>query len=118
MAVRYTAAHKDEVGTFVTDELNGDTAAGMTVDQFKDYFQIWEHYPLNAGEAQRMIFDRSGFAYWRKIWDKDNEYFTQVTRQLAQPVPYSRFLGEQFQRAYVAKYGADETGWWRPTGSL
>jgi NitT/TauT family transport system substrate-binding protein len=118
MAIRYTQEHTDEVGKFVTDMLNKDTAAGMTVADFKNFFQGLEHYPLNAGEAQEQIFDPSGFAYWKRVWDKDNEYFTEVTKDLKEPVSYDHFLGEEFQKAYVEKYGADETGWWKPTGSL
>jgi ABC-type nitrate/sulfonate/bicarbonate transport system substrate-binding protein len=118
MAIRYTEAHTDEVGRFVTDDLNKDTAAGMTVADFRGFFQHLEHYPLNAGEVQKMILDPSGIGYWKNIWDKDNEYFTDVTHQLKAKVPYSRFLGDEFQKAYVQKFGVKETGWWQPTGSL
>jgi len=33
-------------------------------------------------------------------------------------VPTSAFLGEQFQKAYIKKYGANEQGWDKTTGSL
>jgi hypothetical protein len=35
-----------------------------------------------------------------------------------EPVPEANFLGEQFQKEYVAKYGEDEKGYWKPEGSL
>jgi NitT/TauT family transport system substrate-binding protein len=119
MAIRYTEAHEAEVGKYITGLLNKETAAGMTVKQFMTFFQGWEHYPLNAGEAQKMIFEPGGLGYWKDIWDHDNEYFVNETKQLKAPVPADPyFQGEAFQQAYVEKYGADEKGWWKTNGTL
>jgi NitT/TauT family transport system substrate-binding protein len=118
MAIRYAEKHEKEVATYITDLLNSETAGGMTTDEWEGFFQHIEHYPLNAGQAQEMIFEPSGIGYWKAIWDHDNKYFTEITKANKEPVPYSSFLGEQFQKEYVAKYGEDEKGYWKPEGSL
>ena len=117
-AIRYTQKNTDEVAKYVADTFNQQTGGSMSPADFTSFFQHYEHYPLNAGQAQKMIFDPDGFAYWKNIWNQDNEYLHEVSKSIPADVPTSAFLGEQFQKAYLAKYGADETGWDSPTGSL
>lgn len=118
MAIRYAEAHENEVASYITGLLNSETASGMTVDEWKEFFQHIEHYPLNAGQAQEKIFEPSGIGYWRAIWEHDNKYFQKITKANKEPVPEANFLGEQFQKEYVAKYGENEKGYWKPEGSL
>lgn len=117
-AIRYAQENTPEVAKYVADTFNKQTGGTMTADDFTSFFQQYEHYPLNAGEAQKDIFSADGYAYWKNIWDQDNEYLHDVTKAIPETVPTSAFLGEEFQKAYVDKYGSDETGWDKPTGSL
>jgi len=118
MIIRYTQAHTGLVGQFITSTLNKQTAAGMKPSDFISFWQHWEHYPLNAAQAQREIFSPSGFGFWSRTWSQDNTYLVNFSHALKVKVPTSAFLGVQLQQAYVSKYGANETGWMKPTGSL
>ena len=109
--IRYCDAETDECGTTVTDRLNEETAAGLTLDGFKEYWQDIELYAGNAAAAEEMILDEDGVAYWRDTWDGDNAYLVDTD---AIPAPVSaedHFLMQEVWDAYVAEYGADETGY-------
>ncbi|MEV0072632.1 MULTISPECIES: ABC transporter substrate-binding protein [unclassified Amycolatopsis] len=118
MAIRYTDANRDAVAKYVSDTYNKQTGSTLTVADFNRYWQNLETYPANAGDAQKKMFTPGAPAYWRTIWDEDNNYFFTNTHIIPEPAPASAFLGEEVQKAYVAKYGADETGWTKPTGNL
>lgn len=118
MIIRYTQAHTRLVGAFITSTLNKQTAAGMKPSDFVSFWQHWEHYPLNAAQAQRELFNPNGFGFWQRTWNQDNTYLVNFSHVLKVKVPTSVFLGVQMQRAYVSKYGANERGWDKPTGSL
>jgi len=109
--VRYCDAETDACGTTVTDRLNEETAAGLTLDGFKEYWQNIELYAGNAAGAKEMILDESGVAYWKATWDSDNSYLVD-TGAIPAPVDTAEhFLMQDIWDAYVAKYGADETGY-------
>lgn len=95
-----------------------DTGNQFTAADFKQYWQKLELYPTNAADAQKLLFDKSGKAYWKTTWNLDGLYFVTLTHTLKAKTPTSVFLGEQVQKAYIAKYGANETGWMKTTGSL
>ena len=118
MIIRYTQAHTKAVGKYITSTLNKMTGAGMTVNDFVAFWQHWEHYPLNAAQAQKQLFSPKGFGYWHNIWHQDNTYLVTYSHLLKKPVPTSAFLGVGVQKSYVKKYGANEKGWWKPTGHL
>jgi len=118
MAVRYTEAHLDEVAAYVSKTFNAQTGGTLSADDFKTFWQKYEHYPVNAGDAQKLIFTQGGIGYWKAIWQQDNDYLYTVTKAIPASVPESAFLGEEFQKDYVAKFGSDEKGYWDPTGSL
>jgi len=118
MIIRYTQAHTTLVGKFITGTLNKQTAAGMKASDFVSFWQHYEHYPLNAAQAQRELFTPSGFGFWRTTWNQDNTYLVNFSHVLKAKVPTTAFLGVQMQQAYVSKYGAHETGWSKPSGRL
>ena len=109
--IRYTKANTEEVGKIITDKLNSETGASMSVKQFTKFFIDIEDYTGNASEVQRDIFSQDGFAYWKKTWDNDNRYFFEVDKLIPEKVSYSAFSGESFQKAYIQVYGANEKGW-------
>lgn len=109
--IRYTRENTEEVGQIITDKLNQETGSEMTVDQFVQYFTQIEEFTDNASHTQETILDESGYAYWKKTWDNDNTYYVEVEGSIPEAVPYSTFQGDLFQQKYIAKYGADETGY-------
>ncbi|MEU8633117.1 hypothetical protein AB0C38_13170 [Amycolatopsis sp. NPDC048633] len=118
MAIRYTDANREAVAKYVSQTYNKQTGSTLTVADFDRYWQKLETYPVNAGDARKLMFTPGAPAYWRAIWDEDNNYFFGTTHSIPEPAPASAFLGEEVQQAYVAKFGAGETGWWKATGSL
>lgn len=109
--IRFCDANTDECGQIITDRLNEETAAGLTVDDFRSFWQNIELYAPNAESAKAMILDEGGVAYWKKTWDSDNTY---LVGSEAIPAPVSadtNFLMPQVWEAYVAKYGATESGY-------
>lgn len=117
-AVRYTEKNLDAVAKYISSEFNSQTGGKLTAADFKSFFQHYEHYPVNAADAQKTLFAHSGYGYWNNIWTQDNDYLYTVTNAIPAKVPTSAFLGEQFQAKYVKKYGANETGWDKVAGSL
>lgn len=109
--IRYTEENMEEVGNIITDKINSETGAGMTVDQFEKYFTEIEDFPGNAALVNENILDEKGFGYWKRTWDNDNKYFVEVDKLIPKEVPYSAFKGEEFQQKYLDKYGADESGY-------
>jgi NitT/TauT family transport system substrate-binding protein len=118
MEIRYTDANLNQVADYVATTYTHATGDTFTPADFKEYWQKLELYPTDAADAQKMVFDSSGVAYWQKTWDLDGLYFVNLTHTLTQKTPTSAFLGEQIQQSYIAKYGANETGWMKVTGSL
>ncbi len=109
--IRYCDANRDECGKFITDKLNSQTGATMTVDDFKAFWQNWEHYALNASDVQKLILDPSGYSYWKTTWDQDNKSLFEEQKVIPAAVDYGNFWGEKVQQAYTQKYGATETGY-------
>lgn len=109
--VRYCNAETDACGTTITDRLNEETAAGLTLDGFKDYWQNIELYAGTAQEAHDMILAEDGVAYWKSTWDSDNAYLVDTDAIPAAVPADTSFLMPKVWDDYVAAYGADETGY-------
>jgi ABC-type nitrate/sulfonate/bicarbonate transport system substrate-binding protein len=108
--VRFCDAETAECGQIITDRLNEETAAGLTVEGFESFWQNIELYAPDANSAKEMILDETGAAYWKATWDSDNAYLVG-TDAIPGPVDAeSNFLMPQVWKAYVAKYGSSETG--------
>jgi ABC-type nitrate/sulfonate/bicarbonate transport system substrate-binding protein len=109
--VRYCNANTDDCAGIIVGELNRTTAAGLTNRDFIDIWQRVENFDGNAAEVQRSILDPSGYAYWKKTWDGDNAYLVDRQRSIPSAVDAAtNFWADRVQRAYVARYGADEQG--------
>ncbi len=109
--IRYCDAETDECGATITERLNEETAAGLTVEGFTDFWQNIELYAGNAQQASDMILAEDGVAYWRNTWDSDNSYLVETDAIPAEVPAETNFLMPDVWDAYVAKYGADETGY-------
>ena len=109
--VRFCNDNTAECGEIITDELNRQTGAELTVEGFIGFWQVFENYAGNAGEVQDIILSEDGYSYWRNTWDGDNQFFMD-SGDISEPVDSDvHFWGDRVQAAYVDRFGADETGW-------
>jgi len=108
--IRFCDAETAECGKIVTDALNRDTAAGLTVADFESFWQNIELYAPDAATAKSMILDESGVAYWKTTWDGDNKYLVESDAIPGPVSADSHFLMPQVWDLYVARYGVNETG--------
>ena len=108
--IRFCDAETDECGQIVVDALNRDTAAGLTIDDFRNFWQQIELYAPDATSAKAMILDESGVAYWKNTWDGDNTYLVDTGAIPAPVSADSHFLMPQVWELYVDRFGATETG--------
>jgi hypothetical protein len=108
--VRFCDAETAECGKIITERINEETAAGLTVADFESFWQNIELYATDANSAKEMILDESGVAYWKATWDSDNNYLVGTGAIPAPVDSESNFLMPQVWQAYVDKYGSSETG--------
>ena len=109
--VRFCNDNTAECGEIITQELNSQTGAELTVDGFVGFWQVFENYAGNAAEVEDIILSEDGYSYWKSTWDGDNEFF-KASGDIIEDVRSCRpLLGTRVQELYVDKYGADETGY-------
>ena len=109
--VQFCNDNTAECGEIITDELNSQTGAELTVEGFVDFWQVFENYAGNAAEVEDIILSPDGYSYWKSTWDGDNAFF-KASGDITEDVdPAVHFWGDRVQDLYVAKYGADETGY-------
>ena len=102
----YVEENTETAGDMVVTTLNEQTGANMTVADFTEFWQNWEHYPLSASEVQRDIIDPSGYSYWKARFDDCNWYFYDVKGSIKAPVlAEDAIMIEEVHKAYVEKYG-------------
>ena len=107
--VNFVEENTDEGAAIILETLNSQTGAGMTVESFKEFWQGYEHYPLNASEIERDILSEDGYSYWKARWDDTNDYFVNVSGVIDEPVPTEGvFLMEEVHAAYVEMYGGSD----------
>lgn len=109
--VRYCDAETAACGEIITERLNQETAAGLTVEGFVDFWQNIELYAGDASTAADLILDEEGIAYWRATWDSDNSYLTETDAIPAEVSAEEHFLMPQLWQRYVETYGETETGY-------
>jgi len=92
----------------ISKELNSYTGAQFTFEDFRKFWNNYEHFPESPHEVQSLILDPKGRNYWKSRWDDCNLYFHEITHTIAKPVnPDDAFMMLQAQKAYVAEYGLD-----------
>jgi ABC-type nitrate/sulfonate/bicarbonate transport system substrate-binding protein len=96
----------DEGANIIVKKLNETSGAQFTLEDFRKFWNNYEHYPADAKEAENLILDPSGKNYWKSRWDDCNLYFFTITRTIPQAVdPTGVFVMQDFQKMYVQKYG-------------
>ncbi|WP_103663144.1 ABC transporter substrate-binding protein [Microbacterium sp. CJ77] len=109
--IRYCDANEDACAELITTALNQEAAGGMTVEGWKSFWQTLELHAVNAAQAKEWILEPDGIAYWKTTWDAGNEYFLESDSIPAPVDGAQHFLMPEMWDAYVAEYGADETGY-------
>ena len=105
--VEYIDTNMDDGAGIVIATLNSQSGAGFTLEDFRKFWNNYEHYPASPREVQALILDPSGRNYWRSRWDDCNRYFVEIAGTIPHPIdPGGVFLMEGAQAAYIAKYGA------------
>jgi NitT/TauT family transport system substrate-binding protein len=105
--VRANDVNIDDGGTFIVNKLNAQSGAQFTLEDYKKFWNNYEHYPSGPDEVEQLILSPTGRNYWRARWDDCNQYFFQITHTIPQPVdPNDAFWMERAQKAYVAAYGS------------
>jgi NitT/TauT family transport system substrate-binding protein len=90
----------------IIKELNSQSSAQFTLDDFRKFWNNYEHYPASPAEVEELILNPGGRNYWRARWDDCNNYFYSVIHTIPQPVdPKDAFLMPEAQAAYIQRYG-------------
>ena len=104
--VNFVERNPDDGGQMIVTVLNQNTGAKFTIDDFKTFWQKYEHYPLTPKDVAIAILSPTGRNSWKARWDDCNEYLFDVKKVIPTPVkPNDAFLMIEAQQAYVKKYG-------------
>lgn len=104
--VNHINNNMEDGGGIIIKTLNAQSSAQFTLDDFRRFWNNYEHYPANPGEVESLILNPDGRNYWKARWDDCNTYFYTVTHTIPAPVdPKDAFLMEQAHAAYVQRYG-------------
>jgi NitT/TauT family transport system substrate-binding protein len=104
--IDYTNSYIDDTATIIVAELNRNTAANFTTNDFKRFWNNYEHYMANPAEAQQQILTSTSATYWKRRWDDCNFYFVNVSRSIPATVdPAGVFLMDNTQQAYIQRFG-------------
>lgn len=106
--VNYAETQPNDAGKSIAEVLNRNTGAQFTVDDFKKFWQHFEHYPLTPAAIEKEILAADGANYWKKRWKACNDFFFGLIKVNPAPVtPEDGCLMEEFHSLYVSKYGRD-----------
>lgn len=90
----------------IINELNSYSGAQFTLEDFRTFWNNYEHYPANPREVQELILNPESRNYWMARWEDCNTYFNEIAQTISKPVdPNDAFLMPAAQKAYVEKYG-------------
>ena len=106
--VNHINANMDDGAQIIVDRLNSQSGARFTIEDFRKFWNNYEHYPANPREVQALILEPGGRNYWKARWDDCNLFFFDVSKTITEPVDSTdAFLMEEAHRAYVAQYGQE-----------
>lgn len=82
--VNYVENNKDDAASIIIKRLNETSSANFTVEDFKKFWNNYEHYPMSPSEVDKEILSETGRNYWKARWDDCNYYFYEIS---ANPIP-------------------------------
>ena len=104
--VRHIDSNTDDGAAVIVRILNENSAANFTVDDFKRFWNNYEHYPPDAQAIEDQILSPSGGNYWKARWDDTNTYFHDIVRVTPEPVqPADAFFMVAAHQRFLEKYG-------------
>jgi len=84
--VQYVDSNIDEAGAIIVKKLNETSSANFTVDDFKKFWNNYEHYPIDLNAIDNDILSETGNNYWKARWDDCNKYFYEIVEVIPAPV--------------------------------
>ena len=107
--INYTNTNIEDSGAIIVSELNKNTAANFTIEDFKKYWNNYEHYMASPEQAQQQILDQASATSWLRRWDDTNLYFVNVAKSIPRPVdPKDAFIMPGIQQSYIKKFGPSQ----------
>jgi NitT/TauT family transport system substrate-binding protein len=107
--IKHTNDNIDDSAQLIVQELNKNTAANFTIDDFKKYWNNYEHYTASAAQAQERILNPADPSYWKRRWDDTNSYFLNVAKSIPGPVdPKDVFIMESVHQRYLGMFGSSK----------
>lgn len=104
--IQHCNDNTDDCANIIVGELNKTTGGGLTNADFTAFWQKIENYAGNPQEVQEAILAPSGYSYWKKTWDTDNEYLVEQEKAIPKAVDAEEhFWGERVQDALIERYG-------------
>lgn len=105
--VQYVDKNEEDGAKIIIDVLNKNSSANFTVDDFKKFWNNYEHYPSNLNEIEKDILAENGRNYWKARWDDCNNYFYSIKHVIPKPVdPKDAFYMIEMHEIISQKYGA------------
>jgi NitT/TauT family transport system substrate-binding protein len=96
--VNYVEENKDEAAAIIVKKLNETSSANFTIDDFKLFWNNYEHYPLSPEIVDKEILSETGRNYWKARWDDCNNYFFEIAKVIPKPVkPEDAFFMPEVQ---------------------
>ncbi len=103
--VNYVENNKDEAASIIVKKLNETSSANFTVEDFKKFWNNYEHYPLSPSQVDEEILSETGRNYWKARWDDCNNYFFEIAKTIPKPVkPEDAFYMFEVQKLLKESY--------------
>lgn len=84
--VEYTNKNIDEVASIIVKKLNENSAANFTIEDFKTFWNNYEHYPESIEAIDNQIMSPNGNNYWKNRWEDTNNYFFNIIKTIPKPI--------------------------------
>ena len=107
--VQYVNNNMDESANIIISILNKNSAAGFTVDDFKAFWDNYEHYPRDLAEIESDILSPDGNNYWKSRWNDCNHYFYNIKGVIPEPVPPEEAFYMLSMHTYLKTIIVDKT---------
>jgi ABC-type nitrate/sulfonate/bicarbonate transport system substrate-binding protein len=103
--VNYVENNKEEAASIIVKKLNETSSANFTVEDFKKFWNNYEHYPLSPSQVDEEILSETGRNYWKARWDDCNNYFFEIAKTIPKPVkPEDAFYMFEVQELLKEQY--------------